>query len=57
MSLSKNKNLSPEVQKYFRDIGKKRGEALKAKYGSDYFKKIAAMRKTHGRQKKEVNES
>jgi len=47
-----NKNISPEVRKYFQEIGRKRGLALKEKYGSDYFKKIAAMRKTHGRQKK-----
>jgi len=43
-----NKSLAPEVREYFRELGKKRGEALKARYGSDYFKKISAMRKTFG---------
>jgi hypothetical protein len=46
------REISPEVREYFRQIGRKRGNALKEKYGSDYFKKIAAMRKTHGRQGK-----
>lgn len=43
------KPITPEVREYFREIGRKRGNALKAKYGSDYFKKIAAKRKTFGR--------
>lgn len=41
--------LKPEVREYFRKIGKKRGDALKEKYGSDYFRKIAAKRKSFGR--------
>lgn len=47
------RNISPEVREYFRQIGRKRGLALKEKYGSEYFRRIASMRKTHGRQKKE----
>lgn len=43
------KDLSPEVREYFRKIGKERGLALKEKYGSDYFRRIAAKRKTFGR--------
>lgn len=46
------KPVSPEVSAYFREIGRKRGLALKEKGGSEYFRKIASMRKTHGRQKK-----
>jgi len=42
-------DLKPEVREYFRKIGKKRGEALKEKYGSDYFRKIAKQRKSFGR--------
>lgn len=44
------KPVSPEVRAYFQELGKKRGEQLKAKYGADYFKRISAMRKTHGNQ-------
>lgn len=43
------KQITPEVREYFREIGRKRGNALKAKYGSDYFKQIAAKRKSFGR--------
>jgi len=43
------KPITPEVREYFREIGRKRGNALKAKFGSDYFKEIAAKRKTFGR--------
>ena len=39
----------PEVTEYFRKIGKKRGDSLKEKYGSDYFKQMAAKRKSFGR--------
>lgn len=48
------KDLSPEVREFFRENGRKRGLALKAKYGNDYFKKIAAKRKTFGAQKKKA---
>lgn len=43
------KQITPEVREYFREIGRKRGNALKEKYGSDYFKQIAAKRKSFGR--------
>lgn len=43
------RNLSPEVREYFQEIGRKRGNQLKEKYGSDYFRQIAAKRKTFGR--------
>ncbi len=46
------KAIDPKVRAYFQEIGRKRGNDLKQKHGSAYFKKIAAMRKTHGRQKK-----
>jgi hypothetical protein len=48
------KELSPEVRKFFQENGRKRGNALKEKHGSEYFRKISAMRKTHGRQGKGV---
>lgn len=44
------KDISPEVRKYFQEIGRIQGNRLKEKYGSEYFKKISAMRKVHGRQ-------
>lgn len=43
------REITPEVREYFREIGRKRGNALKEKYGSDYFKQIAAKRKSFGR--------
>lgn len=46
------KALPPEVRKYFQEIGRMRGNALKERYGSEYFRKIAAMRKTFGAQGK-----
>lgn len=47
--------ITPEISKYFSSIGKKGGEKNKEK-GSQYFRDIAAKRKTHGRQKvKEVS--
>lgn len=49
--------VAPEVRKYFQEIGRRRGNALKAKHGSAYFKKMAAMRKTFGRQKKTPEET
>lgn len=45
------KNISPEVKKFFEEIGRKNGKALYAKHGPEYFKRISAMRKIHGRQK------
>ena len=42
--------MSPEVRKFFQDNGRKRGNALKEKFGSDYFRAMAAKRKTHGKQ-------
>lgn len=44
--------MSPEMREYFRELGRRRGNALKEKYGSDYFRQIAAKRKTFGAQKK-----
>lgn len=49
------RNLSPEVREYFQKIGRERGLALKEKYGSDYFRNIAAKRKTFGRRPLEKN--
>lgn len=49
------KNLSPEVREYFQRIGRERGNALKAKYGSNYFREIAAKRKTFGKRPVEKN--
>lgn len=50
--MSKNKlDLNPEVRAFFAEIGRKNGKALYAKHGPEYFRRIAAMRKTHGRQK------
>lgn len=50
--MSKTKlDLSPEVRSFFAEIGRKNGKKLYKERGSEYFKKIAAMRKTHGRQK------
>lgn len=49
------KTLTPEMREYFREIGRVRGNALKEKYGSDYFRQIAAKRKTFGRKPMEKN--
>lgn len=43
--------ITNEVRDFFREIGRKNGKALYEKHGPEYFKKISAMRKTHGRQK------
>lgn len=51
------KTITPEVREYFREIGRKRGNALKEKYGSDYFKQIAAKRKSFGRKPAEGSSS
>lgn len=48
------RQLPDEVREFFRENGRKRGNALKEKYGSDYFKQIAAKRKTFGAQKKKA---
>lgn len=44
--------MTPELREYYRELGKKRGKKLFEERGPEYFRKIAAMRKTHGRQKK-----
>lgn len=49
--MSKNK-LDPAVKAFFVENGRKAGNALMAKHGPEYFKRISAMRKTHGRQRK-----
>jgi hypothetical protein len=46
------KNTPPAVSEYFAEIGRRNGKELLRKHGPDYFKRISAMRKTHGRQKK-----
>lgn len=51
--MATKRNISPEVRAYFQEIGRKRGNALKEKHGSAYFSRIAKMRKTYGRQKKD----
>lgn len=43
------RQITPQIREYFQEIGRKRGNALKAKYGSDYFKNMASKRKTFGR--------
>lgn len=43
--------MKPEVVEYFREMGRKRGSALRDQYGSEYFKKISSMRKSFGRKK------
>lgn len=47
--MANKKPITPEVREYLREIGRKRGNALKEKYGSDYFKNMAAKRKSFGR--------
>lgn len=47
-----NKNVPPEVSAFFAELGRKNGKKLMEERGSDYFSKIASMRKTHGRQGK-----
>jgi hypothetical protein len=49
--VSEKKELDPAVRKFFEDIGRKNGNALKARHGSEYFRRISAMRRTHGRQR------
>lgn len=51
MPFMSKKTLSPEIREFFAEIGRKNGKALYAKHGSEYFKRIAGMRKTHGKQK------
>ena len=51
------KELSPEVREYFREMGRKRGNALKEKYGSDYFRDLASKRKSFGRKPTEYSAS
>lgn len=45
------KEVPPAVKAFFAEIGRKNGNALLAKHGKEYFKRISAMRKIHGRQK------
>lgn len=45
------KQLTPEVKKFFAEIGHRNGTALLEKHGPDYFKRISAMRKVHGPKK------
>ena len=51
-----NKNVPAEVSEYFRKIGKKSGKKLLEERGKEYFSKISKMRKTFGRQKKNVED-
>lgn len=48
----KIKGVDPTVSEYFSKLGKKGGESLKKQRGREYYVRIAAMRKTSGRQKK-----
>lgn len=50
---NENSDLSPEVSAYMSRLGKRGGDSVKEKYGMDYYKKIAAKRKSFGRQKVE----
>jgi len=50
--MSKKMDLDPSVRAFFAEIGRKNGKALFEKHGSEYFKRIASLRKTHGRQVK-----
>lgn len=45
-------SLDPAVRAFFAEIGRKNGKQLFAKYGSDYFRKIASKRKSFGRKPK-----
>jgi len=40
--------IGSEVREYLRALGKRQGTALRDKRGSEYFKRISAMRKTFG---------
>lgn len=44
-----NKNLPPEVLKFFQEIGHKSGSKLRDERGPEYFSKISKMRKNPGR--------
>jgi hypothetical protein len=45
------KQTAPEIKAFFAEIGHRNGTKLFKERGSEYFKRIAAMRKVHGRQK------
>ena len=45
------RNISPEVRAFFAEIGRQNGKKLFKERGSEYFRNLAAKRKTHGRQK------
>jgi hypothetical protein len=47
--MSEKQNIPQAVRDYFATIGRINGNKLKEKYGSDYFKRISAMRKNPGR--------
>lgn len=47
------KPIPNEVRTFFAEIGRKNGKKLFEERGSEYFSKIAGMRKLHGRQRKE----
>lgn len=48
--MNKDEKRHPEVEKYLKGIGVAGGTAVREKYGNEYFSKIAAKRKTFGRQ-------
>ena len=45
---TEKKPLPPEVLAYFQERGRKQGNALKEKYGSEYFSRISKQRETFG---------
>lgn len=50
-NMKTKKDIPPQVREFFAEIGRKNGTKLFQERGSEYFRKIAGMRKTHGRQK------
>lgn len=49
-------DVTPELSAYFSKLGKKGGDKLLKERGREYYRMIAAKRKTHGRQKKSQSE-
>lgn len=50
--MSNKMPVTPEISAYFAELGRRSAKKIKAKYGNDYYKRIAAMRKNPGRKPK-----
>lgn len=49
-----DENLTPEIRKYFSELGKKGGSKTLALRGKDYFKEIRKKRKTWNKWGKKI---